>query len=172
MTDMYSQESSSKKKYLVPLVVLLLCGVAMTGAAYAYSATTNNATIDDTDATYFQVAFKDGDSAVYTISASGTVIFNTTYDADTAAKTYKTAGNEVATIVTMIDTANSNNVPTGYTLSDITVTCEEDSALTFTGTADGTSIVIKADADKVPTDAPTSSTVYTLKVSFTATATE
>ncbi len=34
-----NEENPSKKKYMVPLVVLLLCGVAMTGAAFAYSAT-------------------------------------------------------------------------------------------------------------------------------------
>ncbi len=40
MTDMtMNEERSSRKKLLVPLVVLLLCGVAFTGAAYAYNAT-------------------------------------------------------------------------------------------------------------------------------------
>lgn len=34
----YSNEQASKKKYLVPLVALLICGVAFVGTAYAYSA--------------------------------------------------------------------------------------------------------------------------------------
>lgn len=41
MTDMYNDQQGSRKKFLVPLVVLLLCGVAMTGAAFAYSTSVN-----------------------------------------------------------------------------------------------------------------------------------
>lgn len=37
MIDMYTNEEASKKKYLVPLVILMLCAVSLTGAAYAYS---------------------------------------------------------------------------------------------------------------------------------------
>ena len=39
MTDIQIEERSSKKKLLVPLVVLMLCGVALVGAAYAYTTT-------------------------------------------------------------------------------------------------------------------------------------
>jgi hypothetical protein len=39
MSDMYTQESASKKKFLAPLLVILLCMVSLTGAGYAYSAT-------------------------------------------------------------------------------------------------------------------------------------
>lgn len=39
MTIDYSEKESSKKKYLAPLVVIMLCLVALTGAAYAYSTT-------------------------------------------------------------------------------------------------------------------------------------
>ncbi|MCQ2085131.1 MAG: hypothetical protein MJZ21_03170 [archaeon] len=38
MTDINMEGNSSKKKYLIPLVALLICGMAFTGAAYAYSA--------------------------------------------------------------------------------------------------------------------------------------
>ncbi len=37
MTTTYTEKESSRKKYLVPLVVIMLCLVALTGAAYAYS---------------------------------------------------------------------------------------------------------------------------------------
>ncbi len=39
MTTNYMEKESSKKKYLAPLVVIMLCLVAITGAAYAYSTT-------------------------------------------------------------------------------------------------------------------------------------
>ncbi len=37
MTTTYTEKESSRKKYLAPLVVIMLCLVAITGAAYAYS---------------------------------------------------------------------------------------------------------------------------------------
>ncbi len=37
MTTDYMDRESSKKKYLAPLVVIMLCAVAVTGAAYAYN---------------------------------------------------------------------------------------------------------------------------------------
>ena len=42
MTDVYTQESASKKKFLAPLLVILLCMVSLTAAGYAYSATVTN----------------------------------------------------------------------------------------------------------------------------------
>lgn len=39
MTTNYTENESSKKKYLAPLVVIMLCAVALTGAAYAAYAT-------------------------------------------------------------------------------------------------------------------------------------
>ena len=42
MTDIYTQENGSKKKFLAPVLVILLCMVSLTAAGYAYSATVNN----------------------------------------------------------------------------------------------------------------------------------
>ena len=39
MENMNAEKNAGRKKLLVPLVVLIMCGVALTGAAYAYSAT-------------------------------------------------------------------------------------------------------------------------------------
>ncbi len=39
MTSEYMDRESSRKKFLAPLVVIMLCAVALTGAAYAYSTT-------------------------------------------------------------------------------------------------------------------------------------
>ncbi len=37
MTTNYAEYEGSRKKYLAPLVVIMLCAVALTGAAYAYN---------------------------------------------------------------------------------------------------------------------------------------
>ena len=37
MTDTYNDSTGSRKKFLIPLVVLLLCAVSLTGAGYAYN---------------------------------------------------------------------------------------------------------------------------------------
>ena len=42
MNGMKTEEAGSRKKYLVPVVVLMLCLVALTGAAYAYSSNLQN----------------------------------------------------------------------------------------------------------------------------------
>ena len=42
MTDVYMEQNGSKKKLLVPLIVLLLCAVSLTGAGYAYNSTVTN----------------------------------------------------------------------------------------------------------------------------------
>jgi len=42
MTDIYTQENGSKKKFLAPVLVILLCMVSLTAAGYAYSATVDN----------------------------------------------------------------------------------------------------------------------------------
>jgi len=44
MTDTYNDSTGSRKKFLIPLVVLLLCAVSLTGAGYAYNATVS---VDD-----------------------------------------------------------------------------------------------------------------------------
>jgi len=42
MSDLYSNDSGSKKKFLAPVLVMLLCMVSLSGAAFAYSATVDN----------------------------------------------------------------------------------------------------------------------------------
>lgn len=41
MTDINTGENSSKKKFLIPLLALLLCGVSLMGTAYAYNSSLN-----------------------------------------------------------------------------------------------------------------------------------
>jgi len=42
MTDTYNDSTGSRKKFLIPLVVLLLCAVSLTGAGYAYNSSVEN----------------------------------------------------------------------------------------------------------------------------------
>jgi len=60
MTDTYNDTTGSRKKFLIPLVVLLLCAVSLTGAGYAYNASVtmndNTAPVDE----YLTIDLKDG----------------------------------------------------------------------------------------------------------------
>lgn len=60
MTSVNAEGNSSKSKFLAPLVILLLCGAAMTGAAFAYNASLNGNTDVPTDSYVIQF---DGEDA-------------------------------------------------------------------------------------------------------------
>ena len=53
MTTQYAEEQGFKKKYLAPLIVLMLCAVSLTGAAYAYSTSVSNT--GDIDGYYYSI---------------------------------------------------------------------------------------------------------------------
>jgi hypothetical protein len=53
MTTQYAEEQGFKKKYLAPLIVLLLCAVSLTGAAYAYSTSIEGN--GDVDGDYYSI---------------------------------------------------------------------------------------------------------------------
>ena len=99
MTTQYAEEQGFKKKYLAPLIVLMLCAVSLTGAAYAYSTTvTGNGTISGD---YYTIDMYDTDGNVITESITSDDYFEVqttktvgkTYFASTVAdKTYTDAG--------------------------------------------------------------------------------
>jgi hypothetical protein len=63
MTDVYTQENGSKKKFLAPLLVILLCMVSLTAAGYAYNSTVVN-TDDSVDINGVTLALRNaGDTA-------------------------------------------------------------------------------------------------------------
>ncbi len=73
MTTDYIENESSKKKYLAPLVVIMLCAVALTGAAYA-SYTTSVSGNGDIAGNYVVIdMYKDADLK----TASGELQFDT-----------------------------------------------------------------------------------------------
>ena len=65
MTTQYAEEQGFKKKYLAPLIVLMLCAVSLTGAAYAYSTSVTGH--GDIDGDYISID-------MYKDSAAGTVL--------------------------------------------------------------------------------------------------
>jgi hypothetical protein len=57
MNAMKTEEAGSRKKYLAPLIVIMLCLVALTGAAYAYTSTMTN-TSNTVSADYLSIDLK------------------------------------------------------------------------------------------------------------------
>ena len=66
MTTNYMEEQGFKKKYLAPLIVLMLCAVSLTGAAYAYSTTVNGN--GDIQGDYYTIDMYDTGDKVVTAS--------------------------------------------------------------------------------------------------------
>lgn len=64
MTTQYAEEQGFKKKYLAPLIVLMLCAVSLTGAAYAYS--TSVIGHGDIDHDYISIDLYDASEKVIT----------------------------------------------------------------------------------------------------------
>ena len=62
MTTQYAEEQGFKKKYLAPLIVLMLCAVSLTGAAYAYSTSVTGH--GDIDHDYISIDMYDSAGAV------------------------------------------------------------------------------------------------------------
>ena len=63
MTTQYAEEQGFKKKYLAPLIVLMLCAVSLTGAAYAYSTSVTGH--GDVDYDWYSIdMYKDADTVI------------------------------------------------------------------------------------------------------------
>ncbi len=118
MTDMtINEERFSRKKLLVPLVVLLLCGVAFTGAAYAYTSTLN-VNSNTVDSGVLSIDLTGGAATDSTVKLEGTNIvtftdnFDYTKTNDVWAKTnqvgYEVAGGTVVTYDVTIDRETNN----------------------------------------------------------------
>jgi hypothetical protein len=125
MTDTYNDTTGSRKKFLIPLVVLLLCAVSLTGAGYAYNASvtvpdnhvvsedlyidlatpaSTDVNIKDADCVYF------ADNYVYTFSPSlsktntvkafaedGKITYNLKITGEAASASLKISSEDIAT---------------------------------------------------------------------------
>lgn len=79
MTEI-KNETGTKKKLLIPVVVLMLLAVGLTGAAYAYSSTVTNSG-NDFDANYLSIDLATGTPAddVVPVNDSGALVFTDNY---------------------------------------------------------------------------------------------
>ncbi len=76
--EIMQEEKSSRKKLLVPLVVLMLCAVSLAGAAYAYSSTLTN-TGNTADVHFISVDKNEGSTQLVTLSGNAVLEFTDNY---------------------------------------------------------------------------------------------
>ena len=95
MNDIQIEERSSKKKLLVPLVVLMLCALSIVGVGYAYSTTVTNSG-NNIEPDYYSIDLYKGDNSVVTgdLEFSGKVtVYTEKTDNKVVVKAKTTAGN-------------------------------------------------------------------------------
>ena len=79
MTEIKNQ-TGTKKKLLIPVIVLMLLGVGLTGAAYAYSSTVSNSG-NGFDADYLSIDLRTPNSAtdIVPVNNAGAIVFTDNY---------------------------------------------------------------------------------------------
>lgn len=97
MDDYYLDSSTSKKKLLVPIILLMLCAVSLTGAAYAYSQTFVELDDNTIDGFNYSIDYTDSSKNVITaklpatdedISVVTEIVVGTSFNAFTNAGTF------------------------------------------------------------------------------------
>lgn len=141
----YTNEQASKKKYLVPIVALLICGVAFVGSAYAYSASIE--TSNDLAVKSYEITVNDKDvielDGLYLQFNSKKVDGKVTYTAVDFTKDIvvkiKDNANDTAKFKITSATVTSSNAPEGlnFTLTPKS-TSEAGATATLTLKASGT----------------------------------
>ena len=123
MTTQYAEEQGFKKKYLAPLIVLMLCAVSLTGAAYAYSTSVTNT--GDIDGEYISID-------MYESGASGYSVLEKHLTSESfRVYTEKTTGT-AAKYTAYIDSDTTTLVYTDYVM--ISSNIENDPTFTLSGT--------------------------------------
>lgn len=126
MTTQYAEEQGFKKKYLAPLIVLMLCAVSLTGAAYAYSTSVTNH--GDIDGDYISIDMYKADDT----TTSGYAVLTEHLKANESFKvsTTKTVGDKYTA---KIDT--ESGVPTLVYTKYVMVSSDiKDATFTLSGT--------------------------------------
>lgn len=152
MTDTYNDTTGSRKKFLIPLVVLLLCAVSLTGAGYAYNSTVTIGGGDMDSGVYSVDTYTNGtastvlitpadenndlivwttatvhstDNVTVRANSNGEQVIGTIYVKITATKNNSDAANNVASklaIATEVDKGSATL--TDFETSDFTFTYE------------------------------------------------
>ena len=125
MTTQYAEEQGFKKKYLAPLIVLMLCAVSLTGAAYAYSTTVNGN--GDISGDYYSIDMYDTSGAVI----KENIKFGT--DGDFEVETAKTVGQKYTAKTLNADGENAD-IELVYKLKTEVQSSKSGEACKITGT--------------------------------------
>ena len=142
------EQTGSRKKYLAPLVVLMLCLVALTGAAYAYSTSVISAN-NQADADYFTIDLYSTDT--------GTTIANGPISTDLCAATFTTALNKTTNKVTITANPVTAIVANAYvkvtedvaSVTQCKLTLTPSAAVAMTGILAGLTLTVTVDSVKV-----------------------
>lgn len=107
MATQYMENQGFKKKYLAPLIVLMLCAVSLTGAAYAYSTSiTGNGTINHD---YYSIDMYDKNGTVISTNIVADKAFDVMTDKKVG-ESYTASVNETEiTITTYIKVLSNKN---------------------------------------------------------------
>ena len=179
MTDTYNDTTGSRKKFLIPLVVLLLCAVSLTGAGYAYNTSVSNTgTIDDGSDVLIMTTDKTGETEKTTAlgDAAGKMYVTTaTVIAPTAGVTATVQG--TATVTVFFKLVSTGGQLGTYSLTTatctlanaglVTVASADAENQTFALVASGATVVKAADDSVVDIAELTAGTTY--KATFTIT---
>ena len=170
MIDSYNDSTGSRKKFLIPLVVLLLCAVSLTGAGYAYNASMiapdNGAdagdlqidlidgadsvhiTVDDaivfTDNFTYNASYTQKHNVVDAYAQGGKIVFDVTIKGEATAEQVNVSSEDLETYLA---TVIGNNVTIGD-LVTVAVSFADDAEHAIPVPADGTAAVLNLDPDK------------------------
>lgn len=96
MDNMQIGQEKSRKKFLIPLIVLMLCAVSLTGAAYAYSSSLTN-TGNSTDTEYLSLDKDSSKQKLVELSGNTVMGFTDNYTYNGEVKTENVIKYEYAT---------------------------------------------------------------------------
>lgn len=106
--DAYIEGTTSKKKFLIPLVALLFCGVALTGAAYAYQSTVDGSgSISDVDYVTIDFTGSNYNSATMNYAAEKALTYNSATKLIEGEKTTVYTADETVVLMKVVVDVNS-----------------------------------------------------------------
>lgn len=160
MTDLYMDQPGSKKKYLVPLLILLLCAVSLTGAGFAYN---SSVTADSPEVPVQSFELEIGTKNVITLTGTEAIVFNSAVTNTSAAqKTVYTVDSENSKLSFTVKINANENKTASATVKTISFKVKDTSG----DVVEGLSAAVTADSD-VKVGTALNDTAQTVKVQFT-----